>query len=377
MKRLALLLALSILLLTGCGSTSPAPAPLSETNPATDTETVETIPVIETEADPPATEAPTVPSRPGKLYQVSYETVGGPAYISTQDGSQSELLLRDTASYWIQSWTPDGQSLLVKDTNDEEFYLLTPDTEETGPCLTCDIPEQWSIVVSPSAQKIVFATSKGIFLAENGETRSLSNQAGLYPLEWSADEQSVLLIDQASNDLYLLDLGNANLTNLTGSLMKDQIFNAALSPDGQKIAFHLIRDGKVFLLITDRDGTNVTQIADVSPKVETRSSETSSASVDWSPDSSRLAFSILQERSDYVNNEDVYVANADGSNLTQLTDHTAQDWYPRWSPDGSHIAFISNRTGAQDIWVMAADGSGLVNITNTPDDVEYNPLWRP
>ena len=66
--------------------------------------------------------------------------------------------------------------------------------------------------------------------------------------------------------------------------------------------------------------------------------------------------------------------NADGSAQTNLTNNPARDEYPAWSPDGSKIAFQSNRDGGPRIYVMNADGSGQTKLTNQGD--EY-PAWSP
>jgi hypothetical protein len=63
---------------------------------------------------------------------------------------------------------------------------------------------------------------------------------------------------------------------------------------------------------------------------------------------------------------DVYVMDADGSNVTRLTNDPAGDGEPAWSPDGTKIAFSSSRDGAVQIYVMNADGNGEAPLTAPP-----------
>ena len=56
-------------------------------------------------------------------------------------------------------------------------------------------------------------------------------------------------------------------------------------------------------------------------------------------------------------NWEVYVVNLDGSELRRLTRNPASDGLPTWSPDGRHIAFVSDRDGSWAVWVMRPDGS--------------------
>ena len=58
--------------------------------------------------------------------------------------------------------------------------------------------------------------------------------------------------------------------------------------------------------------------------------------------------------------------NTDGTSIVRLTNNTAADNTPQFSPDGSKIVFVSDRDGNQEVYVMDADGSGVVRVTNDP-----------
>ena len=98
----------------------------------------------------------------------------------------------------------------------------------------------------------------------------------------------------------------------------------------------------------------------------------------WSPDGSRIAF--YSDRNfnlpDRDNNVDIYTMGSNGEGLTQLTDHNASDAFPDWSPDGARIAFYSERDGNGELYAMNADGSGVTRMTNDPSvDIPYG--WSP
>jgi len=68
--------------------------------------------------------------------------------------------------------------------------------------------------------------------------------------------------------------------------------------------------------------------------------------------------------------------NADGSEQKKLTDSSAFDGSPFWSPDGKKLAFNSSRDGNSEIYVTNADGSGQKRLTNNPAS-DGNPSWSP
>lgn len=73
---------------------------------------------------------------------------------------------------------------------------------------------------------------------------------------------------------------------------------------------------------------------------------------------------------------DIYTKSVDGVAVTQLTADPAWDVQPAYSPDGSHIAFSSNRSGNWDIWVIDLKGRTPIQITDEPGD-EVHPSWSP
>lgn len=91
---------------------------------------------------------------------------------------------------------------------------------------------------------------------------------------------------------------------------------------------------------------------------------------DWSPDGTQLAFP-----SDRDGDFDIWIMNADGFGLRQLTDDPDVESAPEWSPDGRRIAFGSERGGADsEIWVSNADGTGLRQLTDNGSD-DDTPDW--
>ena len=93
----------------------------------------------------------------------------------------------------------------------------------------------------------------------------------------------------------------------------------------------------------------------------------------WSPDGSKIAF-----ESGAVNKIDTWVMNADGSNMINLTNKPGNYMGAIWSPNGSKIAFEYSKLGEKgNIYIINTDGSNMTNLTNSITDNCYFPTWSP
>jgi Tol biopolymer transport system component len=144
------------------------------------------------------------------------------------------------------------------------------------------------------------------------------------------------------------------------------------SPLLGRILFDSGRDGNRELYSMNPDGSDVVRLTTTPDDQESDGSS--------SPDGTRILFESTPGPygSDVVDPA-IYVMNADGSGRVNLSNGSYNDHAPVWSPDGSRIAFTStySRSEGTDIWVMNADGTGLVNLTNSPVPDEFVPTWSP
>ncbi len=97
----------------------------------------------------------------------------------------------------------------------------------------------------------------------------------------------------------------------------------------------------------------------------------------FSPDGKHIAFTV---REDFLetgkSNTEIYLMNADGSNIRRLTDNPAADTRPRWSPDGKSILFTSNRKDGSQAWLLPLDGGEARQLTSFKMEVD-NLDWLP
>ena len=139
-------------------------------------------------------------------------------------------------------------------------------------------------------------------------------------------------------------------------------YSPAWSPDGARIALGSLNDGGPEIYVFDADGSNVEQLTN---------NGGGNYFPAWSPDGARIAFTSTRDGS-----AEIYVMDADGSDVERLTDGGGVNVEPAWSPDGARIAFASDRGVNGEIYVMNADGSDVERLTNNSGGNGL-PAWSP
>jgi Tol biopolymer transport system component len=161
-------------------------------------------------------------------------------------------------------------------------------------------------------------------------------------------------------DVYLVKADGSGLVNLTDNPARDMY--PAWSPDGDLIAFCSDREGPSQIFLMRPDGTGVSLLT---PAIDDCGNPSWSVPI-WSPDGGWIAITSAPGGSFPEAALDVFVVRADGSEVINLTDHPAADSGPSWSPDGARLAFTSDREGDEEIYVVNLDGSGLTRLTENP-----------
>ena len=129
-----------------------------------------------------------------------------------------------------------------------------------------------------------------------------------------------------------------------------------------RIVFASNRQGNYELYVVEADGSDLKRLTE--EPADDRHPV-------WSPDGSKIAFESQRD-----GNWELYVMDSDGSNVIRLISNLADDQYPAWSPDGTEIAFESNRDGHREIYSMFPNGRRQMNVSRSPED-EIRPDWSP
>ena len=312
------------------------------------------------------------------------EREGGGIFIM---GATGESVRRVTDFGYHPAWSPDGL----------QFLCVTQSVSD--PAFRFTTSQLWAVMIA------------------TGEKRLISESDAVQP-SWSPNGHRIAYWGPAastgSGDIWTIPAAGGQAVAVTTEPSID--WNPVWAPDGRHLYFSSDRGGSMNLwrvLIDERSGRPLGRAEPVTTGVGA-----SSQHVTLSSDGRRIAYVTLVQTMNLQKvafdpstetvrgalesitrgsravaqphpapdgellafnssgqQEDIFVVQADGGGLRQLTDDSFQDRAARWSPDGQRVAFYSDRSGKYEIWVINRDGSGLEQLTRSPG--AHYPVWSP
>jgi len=272
-------------------------------------------------------------------------------YVMDVDGSDQQRLTYTVGAGRRSSlphWSPDGRKIAFSTGPDRHMEIYVMDRDGS------DVRQIW---------------------------KAESKQSEAWGPQWSPDGRRMVFVSNSGGnyDIYTMDGTGSNVRRLThgegsGKDSEDPVW----SPDGKWIVFNSNRDGIWEIYVMRSDGSDVRRLT------HTPGKSMGAGKPAWSPDGKSILFPSSQgpTATNWYNVVDIYVIDTDGSNLQRLT-HTGDNGSPIWSPDGKRIAFSSHRSGDsthwrdnreiyvmdnREIYVMNANGSNVQRLT-------YNGVW--
>jgi Tol biopolymer transport system component len=336
-RRLPALAATALLVLAGCGSPASTGAePAGRASVSADTA------------------APTTASSSaragrlrlhGRVAFVSDRRRNVDLYLLDLPGGQLRRLTSSPAADLSPTWAPDGRRLAFRSDREgnDEVYVMNADGSRQRN-LTRNPASDYSPAWSPDGRRIAFATGRA---------------------------------DPTGNDVWLMGADGSDPRPLVHQDGIDEY--PVWSPDGSRLAFGCTlgrtlpsQVGDFEVCVVNADGSGLRRVTDAAGI---------SGAGGWSPDGRRivLASSRDQDPDGVSSCGDLFVIDADGSDLTRLTQGLASDCGPSFTPDGRHILFSSDRAdpgGGSDLYAMNPDGSAVTRLTHA-DSEEQEPAFTP
>jgi Tol biopolymer transport system component/DNA-binding winged helix-turn-helix (wHTH) protein len=328
------------------------------------------------------------------------------------------------------AFSPDGNQIAFvwNGTNEDNKDIYVKILGTTTPLrLTTDPADDLSPAWSPDGRFIAFIRQgqdqNSIYIVPaigGGEQKVYSLSSPFVwdygGLAWSSDGRKLFFPDRSSpqgpSALFSIVLGSRNVERLTIPPDSwDGDWTPTVSPDGSKIAFvradsssqdvyvmpssggtpvRLTNDNRLIVGLTwttdsrnvvfasNRDGSfSIWKVAASGDSLErVAAGGQNSYSPAISHRGNLLAYSYGSGRWD-IERIDLKAAAAKKAQAERVLSSDEQDASPQFSPDGMHIAFQSWRSGAQEIWVCKADGSGLTQLTSFNGALAGSPSWSP
>jgi Tol biopolymer transport system component len=322
----------------------------------------------------------------GELIAFRSEREGGGIFLM---GATGESARRLSDFGYSPSWSPDGKQIVVCSEKNldpwnrfppSSLWLIEVATGQRRKIHDGDaVQPQWS----PNGNRIAFwglprlsgERDIGSIAAAGGDLQWVTTDPAFdWNPVWSADGSYLYFASDRGGSM---NLWRVPMDPETGRSVGDP--EAVTTPSRYVNGLAIPREGKKIVFVSSDYRSNIQRLAfdpdrervAGGPYPVTRGTVESGA-CNLSPDGQWIVYTT------YRGQEDLFVIQADGTNLRRLTNDRYKDRGPSWSPDGNRIAFYSDRGGNYQIWAINRDGSGLRQLTTTSGGTAwFFPRWSP
>lgn len=265
---------------------------------------------------------------------------------------------------WDPRYSPDGQSLaFIRNTKDVEDIYVMPAAGGTPRRITFDNRLLSGLAWTPDSKELVFSSNRGGATwglwrvgVEGGspERLSIGSEHAYMPSISLKGNRLAYASGSWNENIWRATIGPNHrmekLDRLIYSSMQEE--GPQYSPDGKHIIFQSTRSGYFEIWRADADGSNLVQLTTFNGPL--------TGTPRWSPDGRWISFDTRPGP-----HPNVHVVSADGGPVRRFTNNSADEGVANWSRDGQWIYFASNRTGSWQVWKRRADGTGQpIQITS-------------
>lgn len=331
---------------------------------------------------------PTTTTRPlvddAAAYELAYLSTEGEqttVFLTDGRGEATDVVARLDGRAEALRWSPDGSRLLLDGdaTGDFEVYVVTVDGGDVRNLTGAPGSSEGGASWSPDGERVAFFSDRdGTFAgyvapaAGGAPTRVTPEGQVVSWLTWSPDGRTLAYAvtgQGVASEVWVVaadGTGARRLTELPGAAMP------RFSPDGTSLA-----------LVGQEEGQPATDIyvVDVASGATERAggSEHPDAFPTWTADGASLYFTgeAPNEEEDGGFADDVYRLDLEGGDVAVVTeDPVGVEAEPTPTDDGRLLAFSIRRSGDQEVFVANGDGSGAIPISRSPR-ADASPAWRP
>ncbi|HEX6048699.1 MAG TPA: hypothetical protein VFZ21_05515 [Gemmatimonadaceae bacterium] len=228
---------------------------------------------------------------------------------------------------------------------------------------------------SPPGNRLAVVSAGALWVmnADGSSANRLVSSVGNFA--WSPDGSRLAYVQGTSHEVHIIGSDGTGDTVLPGTVAGG-FQGIAWSPDGTRIAFDGIRQlnpgetRTVYVINVDGSGLRDVDLSLSGPAMRASGEPT------WSPDGRQVTIERVFLDPGGTRETKLWVVTLSSGSARRITSGAGDDVRPSWSPNGKQIAFLRYSGDAPDVFVVRPDGSGLRQITMTPEREEAPQFWR-